>query len=160
MEISDWITLAAILVALGIGVSSLIQTERLQKRERKERLLNEIIEWAVANIQATYGQDITVVTLKGDELRSALYLGFVQLNSRSQYIKRAASIFNDVITKLVNETVETLESCENVHAEWVSCTEKEKDKKMEETLAVCKSLREKAKAIIEEAAKIKNKDII
>lgn len=46
MEIGDWITLSAVLVALGLGVVSIIQTQWLQKRERKERLLNEIIEWA------------------------------------------------------------------------------------------------------------------
>jgi len=46
MSISDWITLSAVVVALGIGVASLLQTQRLQKRERKERLLGEIIEWA------------------------------------------------------------------------------------------------------------------
>ncbi len=33
-------------VALGLGVSSFIQTKNLQKKERRERLLNEIIEWA------------------------------------------------------------------------------------------------------------------
>lgn len=47
MESGDWITLGAVIVALGIGVASLVQTKRLQKRERKERLLNEIIEWAI-----------------------------------------------------------------------------------------------------------------
>jgi hypothetical protein len=46
MGIGDWITIVAVLVALGIGVSSIIQNEILQKRERKERLLNEIFEWA------------------------------------------------------------------------------------------------------------------
>lgn len=47
MDIGNWITLAAVLVALGLGVSSLVQTQRLQKRERKDRLLNEIIDWVV-----------------------------------------------------------------------------------------------------------------
>ncbi len=34
-------------VALGLGVSSFIQTKNLQKKERRERLLNEIIKWAI-----------------------------------------------------------------------------------------------------------------
>lgn len=38
--------MAAVLVALGIGTASILQTQNLQKRERRERLLNEIIEWA------------------------------------------------------------------------------------------------------------------
>ncbi len=44
--ISTGITLLAVLVALGIGVASIWNTQSLQKKERKERLLNEIIEWA------------------------------------------------------------------------------------------------------------------
>jgi len=47
MEITGWITLAAVLVALGIGVSSIVQTNRLKTAEKRERLLNEIIEWAL-----------------------------------------------------------------------------------------------------------------
>ena len=46
MNIGDWITLAAVIVALGIGVASILHTQSLQKKERRERLLNEIIEWA------------------------------------------------------------------------------------------------------------------
>ena len=46
MEVGDWITLVAVLVALGIGIASILHTQSLQKKERRERLLNEIIEWA------------------------------------------------------------------------------------------------------------------
>ena len=46
MEIGDWITLGAVLVALGIGVASIWHIQSLQKKDRKERLLNEIIDWA------------------------------------------------------------------------------------------------------------------
>jgi hypothetical protein len=46
MEPAGWITLAAVVVALGLGLSSIIQTNRLKKAEKRERLLNEIIEWA------------------------------------------------------------------------------------------------------------------
>ena len=45
MEVGDWITLVAVLVALGIGLVSILHTQSLQKKERKERLLNEIVEW-------------------------------------------------------------------------------------------------------------------
>ena len=47
MDIGNWITLFAVIVALGIGVASILHTQRLQTKERKERLLNEIIEWAI-----------------------------------------------------------------------------------------------------------------
>ncbi|MFC1937253.1 hypothetical protein ACFLWY_01685 [Chloroflexota bacterium] len=65
MNVSDWITLSAVLVALGLGVSSLIQTQILRKIERRERILKEIIEWAqeiedfsiAPNVQFAYIQD-------------------------------------------------------------------------------------------------------
>ncbi len=44
---SAGLTFLAVLVALGIGVASLVQTNCIQKRERTERVLNEIIEWAI-----------------------------------------------------------------------------------------------------------------
>ena len=52
MEVTDWITLAAVVVALGLGVASIIQTQKLQKKERKGRLLNEIIEWATKSAES------------------------------------------------------------------------------------------------------------
>jgi len=45
MKIGDWITVIAVIVALGLGVRSIIQTHILQKKERRQILLNEIIEW-------------------------------------------------------------------------------------------------------------------
>ena len=45
-------------IALGLGLSSLIQTQRLQKRERRERLLNEIIEWAESIILFGVGETV------------------------------------------------------------------------------------------------------
>ena len=49
----DWITLAAVIVALVLGVVTIIQTYRSQKRERKERLVSEIIEWATVIAKST-----------------------------------------------------------------------------------------------------------
>jgi hypothetical protein len=48
MEVGDWITLSAVIVALGIGVASILHTQSLQRKERRERFLNEIIEWSEA----------------------------------------------------------------------------------------------------------------
>ncbi len=46
MNVSDWITLAAVLVALGLGVSSLIQTQSMHKKERQRQALERICDWA------------------------------------------------------------------------------------------------------------------
>jgi len=53
MHVGDWITLAAVIVALVLGVVTIIQTYRSQKRERKERLVSEIIEWATVIAKST-----------------------------------------------------------------------------------------------------------
>jgi len=49
MEVGDWITLAAVLVALGIGVASILHTQSLQKKERNIqrtiRRTEEVQEW-------------------------------------------------------------------------------------------------------------------
>jgi hypothetical protein len=58
MDISNWITLSAVIVALGIGVASILYTQRLQKKERRERLLNEIIEWVTEIHTASLKTDL------------------------------------------------------------------------------------------------------
>jgi len=57
MDVGDWITLGAVIVALSIGVASILHTRSLQKKERKERLLNEIIEWAIKVRKYIYSFD-------------------------------------------------------------------------------------------------------
>jgi len=51
MEITGWITLGAVIVALGLGVASILHTQRFQKQERRERLLNEIKDWAIETLE-------------------------------------------------------------------------------------------------------------
>jgi len=49
MDCGDWITLGAVLVALGIGVSSILHTQSLQKRARNInrviQRIEEVQEW-------------------------------------------------------------------------------------------------------------------
>ena len=59
MNIGDLITLLAVIVALGLGLASLRQTQMLQKRERTERLLNEIIKWAIDVSQCEFMTDVS-----------------------------------------------------------------------------------------------------
>ncbi|MBA7577120.1 hypothetical protein ES708_18966 [subsurface metagenome] len=68
MSTSDWITLgAAILVGGGtlfLGIMAwrtIHQTRSIQKAEKRERLLNEIIEWAIDI--AKCGKEIDLSTL-------------------------------------------------------------------------------------------------
>jgi hypothetical protein len=115
MEVGDWITLAAVLVALGLGLYSLIQTHNLQKRERKERLLNEIIEWAVGILKLdsdlfSFTESVRLrftINLVPSQTPDKLYSDTVSLRDKGRYIKRVANIAgdktNDAAAKIHNE---------------------------------------------------------
>ncbi len=97
MVISDWITLAAVLVALGLGISSLMQTQRLQKRERKERLLNEIIEWGIDVGKSGSNIDFLLRAAEIDEQPWSketnlpnLHSNLRELSQRGEYIIKVA----------------------------------------------------------------------
>lgn len=160
MDYGDWITLAVVIVALGLGLSSLIQTQSLQKRERKERLLDEIIEWAIDLNKATLGQNISLVSLKGRDLITAIYYGFAQLSSRSKYIKKIAPIFDKKLSAVVDEAINTLESCMETHLDWIACSDKNKDEKMEEAVKKQLEIEKIANKVIAEATEIQTRDII
>jgi len=57
MNAGDWITLFAVVVALGIGASSLVQTRRLEWRRRREQLLNTIGAWARDILEGLWQRD-------------------------------------------------------------------------------------------------------
>jgi hypothetical protein len=85
MEVGDWITLAAVIVALGIGVASILHTESLRKRDRRERLVTEIVNWVEDVISVT--QSLT--TNRRFELTLDYSQYFVQLdilNAKKNYL--------------------------------------------------------------------------
>lgn len=89
MELSDWITLAAVVVALGIGTSSLVQTQKLQKRERRDRLLNEVIEWAVGVATCEYSVSI--------EKPSLIFTKLYDKDARAYDIKDKAKLARGIM---------------------------------------------------------------
>ena len=169
MTTDNWINIiAAILIGGGtlfLGIMAwrtIRQTRSIQKAEKKERLLNEIIEWAIDLIKSTHGQDISIVSLKDRDLITAIYYGFVQLSGRSKYIQHIASIFDGKLSKVIDEAIKTMESCMKIHVNWLKCSDKNKDEFAKATKeAVKKDLEvEKiANKVIEEATKIKARDI-
>lgn len=60
LPLSAGATLLAVFVALGIGIASIKHTQSMQRKERRERLLNEIIEWAEEIDKASLIPDITL----------------------------------------------------------------------------------------------------
>ena len=110
MGTSDGITLAAVIVALGIGVTSIIQTKRIQKRTYKHALLKEIIDWATDVGSPKYGLNIDVLTSGGisdnDKLLASLLTQAFHLDmliQKSNYIAKIAPIFTKDLEKAVEE---------------------------------------------------------
>jgi hypothetical protein len=165
MNTGDWITLAAVIVALGIGIASILHTQNLQKKERKERLLNEIIEWA-EDIRKSSSQNIlpNKVELDSPIMQIPVQQMFLQswyryqdLYKKSSFVKVA--IFNtfrndlfllvlEVIQRL-DEILEVLEGCISRKAEENS----EKVEKYKETLDHC------AEQLIIGATNLKTKNL-
>ena len=153
MEITDWLMLVAVIVALGLGVSSLIQTQRLQKRERKERLLNEIIDWATEVAKSAVSRQ------KKDKTQLwKTKLEYGVWKAKSTYITGVANSSFGGLVPFIEKINCRLDKA-------IKATEKELDKKtVKEISTECikKSegeLTEAVKELFKEAAKIKTRDI-
>lgn len=172
MELYGWITLGAVIVALGLGVASILHTQSLKKRERKERLLNEIIEWAIdvskcgldINISIFNGlhraKDVKEMEFIKNTATLDLLSAFLVVNARSEYISKMAFIFGQNLNRAIFETVESI----NEHIELLRKSYEDEDKKKikassDDIGKHRNQLIKSAQKVIEEATKIKTKDI-
>jgi len=85
-------------VALIIGLISLVQTRNIKKEERKQRLLNEILDWARDLLMC--GSEVFVHPTPGISPTarmahgiSSLYLRYRATNAKSKYVEKIASDF-------------------------------------------------------------------
>ena len=183
MTTSDWINIiAAILVGGGtlfLGIMAwhtIRQTRTIQKAEKRERLLNEIIKWAIDMTKGELLMEFADVGGIKDIQRARLYLyttvdklhfSFRQARTRGQYISGIVSILGADLQGAVGEVVRNLEAhiqalnkcmdtingpaCETTLNGAISTARKTTDSK--------KLLDESATRVIEEATKIKTRDI-
>jgi len=160
MEITGWITLAAVIVALGIGVASILHTQSLQQRERKERLLNEIIEWAIDAAKPTYALTLTSLdyTLSEEDQTTIMQLSQAShtdtLIARGKYIGKIALIFTKDLSFAVENVRNNLEKHSKLIEDWVNGKGNAKAIGAHDY-----TLGQSANKVIEEAAKIKTRDI-
>jgi hypothetical protein len=117
--ISAGIMLLAVFVALGIGVASILHTQSMQKRERRERLLDEIIEWAVDMTKGELLMEFADVKGIQGVRKTRLYLyvtvdklqfTFRQARTRGLYISRIVSILGTNLQQAVGELRRNLEA--------------------------------------------------
>lgn len=141
--------------------------EARERRDRKERLLNEIIEWAVdvskCGIEKGYPDisnliDLQAVWLKISNNVGDIILCFKEMRGKNQYIteivkaldqdlKEAAKILTDDFEEHIN----LLSLCETYM--------KDSEKAWKNAVKHKHKLNASAKKVIEEASKIKTKDI-
>lgn len=153
----------AIIVAIAIGLTATLQTRKIQKNERKQRRLNEIIEWAKdvincsseLNIPLVRGVDRTTMLIYG---RSNLYFKYRSVNARSSYVGKIAAIFGmDLsfavasVTSKLGEFIKILEA--NINSLEKSGTENEEAAKDCEL-----KLYDLTRALIEKVAEVKAKE--
>jgi len=180
--ISAGIMLLAVFVALGVGVASILHTQRMQKKERRERLLNEIIEWAVDMTKGELLMEFEDVKSIKDIRKTRLYLyvtmdklqfTFRQARTRGLYISRIVSIFGTDLQKAVGELMRNLEVHIQVLKECMDTLDSPAldSPAQEKTLNVAiaaarrttnskKLLDKSANKVIDEATRIKTRDFI
>lgn len=79
----------AVVVSLILGVKALRQTRDLQDRERRQMLLNEIVEWAIAVLQCgTPSSPKDLIDLPVEKVRAWFHTQMIE--GRNRYLAQAA----------------------------------------------------------------------
>ena len=167
--------LLAVLAALGIGITTILQTRSIQKAEKRERLLNEIIEWAVD--AAGCGSDISILfspeavglsidsatEYEHQEIAEAMtrtHLGTLLLRykaivARREYVRTAVSALGGNLPTKEKDVSDELNKFLPVLDRRIKGDATDEDvRKAEE------ELNEYARILIEEVTKIKTRGII
>jgi len=168
MASSDWINLiAAILVGGGtlfLGIMAwrtIRQSRSIQKAEKRERLLNEIIEWAIDVGKCAFEQKYDTVTGVSTEYfmrvsRANTLSRFNVVNARSEYVTNIASVFEKdlALHSAVKGVTQKLDDIINIiGAVLEGKTTPEKISESEISLYRCVGI------LTKEATKIKTRDI-
>ena len=182
MEVSDWINLiAAILVGGGtlfLGIMAwrtIRQTRSIQKAERRERLLNEIIEWAENFTKhpstKIFGDLVNAAGTEKVSLHVHAHIAEVLGNLSGQvgnsvYINKISQKFNKGLQDIVSKLSKDLDVYLNFLNKWYysmsetiikkQSTGEEHFKKADE---LARQTTLSAINVIEEATKIKIRDI-
>ena len=160
MTTPDWVNLiAAILVGGGtlfLGIMAwrtIRQTRSIQKAEKRERLLSEIIEWAEDICKCSFGSEIAKENLV---LENQL-LNYQELYIISEYIKKIAEKFEEDLYFTVSSITTPLANVIGAIQEYLKNPQNEHiDARLE---GYEQQLLKRARTLIEKVAKIKTRDI-
>jgi len=105
-------TLFAVLVALWIGISGIRETRNIQRKERNERLLNEVRDWALEVAESAVKRQTRITS---ELWETKLKYKFVR--AKSKYASEAANLsFSDLspsirdVTEKLDQAIEAITS--------------------------------------------------
>ncbi len=156
--------LALVTVFLAVGAFlSILQNHNLQKRERKERLLNEIIEWAEDISRGRFDKDMNDFVSAIEDARRSAHITIEEYNSYSkQFMARNKYIISSAsgIDEQLKQSVEELDALLRIRLEGTIPYLNDRDRnKYSSPFKNKLKIYESANRLIEEAAKIKTKAI-
>jgi len=115
MLLGNWITLSAVIIALTLGVLAMIQTKRIQQRQYKHMLINEIIDWATEIIEVVRVENMPIVGITDIDTARARVMGnkyfkLWGIDAKTEYMKHIAIFFPQLIDKTeeVQQKLDTL----------------------------------------------------
>jgi predicted PurR-regulated permease PerM len=135
MEISDIIssilailTFIGIIVALGLGVYSFRENRKLLAKQFKNKLLNDVLSWSLDVAECGHElvfrdwmalksstQNVGDMALTQSTAVGNLYLTYLKVWYRGEYIKEISSLLGTELQNLVNELMnrlsEEIDSC-------------------------------------------------
>lgn len=140
MDTSNWINLiAAILVGGGtlalafMAWKSIRQTRSIQKAEKRERLLNEIIEWAedIAECGTNVNLPVNIKLTSDlviDNLNKATFLGYLRLINRGEYVEAVTDkLFTEDLSKTVHKIILKLNGVLYIRGKIIEFVEKDEE---------------------------------
>ncbi len=141
--LDDWASASAslfttigIIAALSIGVISLLQTQNIQKVERKERLLNEIMDWVSVLTKSRFVEifDEFIKIRTEQEKHQIIYTYLPKWSEQFRshavvgyYIIEISKIFGKDIQRKIEELNEELLKAVKYLDEWYNKASQEKD---------------------------------
>ena len=131
LKSDNWVGISALTtMLLAIAAFWAIrQNHNLQKRERRDRLLNEIIQWAIDVSKCVPDETISVATGTGaatvnvDQIKiTKLGLLYLTLSARSAYMADIAGlVFGEDIHNAVKTVARNLDKFEDVLRKYLAC---------------------------------------
>ena len=158
----DWLAFSAfatLLLALAAFLAIRHSSEQ-EKRNRKERLLDEIIEWAEDVAKFLGGWKVaSLVRMSGEEDKLFAHITDFEttlntLKIRSTYISKIAKVLGTILHTAVKKAIDDLDEHSRLYDEWHN------NKVSQEQVIIQKSLFNiSVSEVIKEAVKLKTRDI-